>query len=93
MVNHPVFDDVPEMAVAEAFIIKGDSTEAVFVPHFHSVIAARTFGNNLIPDIKARQQFFAGGVNRRDAKLRRGIGFNRLRLMRLNHRHAQAAAL
>ncbi len=47
MVNHGVFDDMAEMAVAHAFIIKSDMPEAVFIPHFHAVITAGALGNNV----------------------------------------------
>ena len=46
MMNHRIFDDMAEMAVAHALIIKSDMPEAVFIPHFHPVVAARTLGDN-----------------------------------------------
>ena len=93
VVDHRVFNDVPQMAIAHAFIVKSNMTKAVFIPHFHAVIAAGAVRHNICPDTKVRQQLFAGRIDRRDAEFRRRIRCNGLRLLLLQHRHAQAAAL
>ena len=93
VVDHRVFDDMTQMAVTHAFIIKSNMTKAVFIPHFHTVIAAGALRHNICPDAKVRQQLFAGRIYCRHAEFRRGIRCDGLRLLLLQHRHAQAAAL
>ncbi|MNN86165.1 hypothetical protein D3C81_2035440 [compost metagenome] len=81
------------MAVAKACIIKGNATKAVFIPHLHTVVAAGAFADNVLPDIKVRQQFFAGSVDRGNPQLWGCICRNGLRPVRFNHRDTQSTAL
>ena len=91
--HHGIFNNMAQMAKSHALVIEANAAEAVFVPHFHTVIAAGALGDDLAPDIQLSQQLFAGGIDRRNAQRRRRIGGQRLRRCFLQHRDAQAAAL
>ena len=55
VVDHRVFNDMSKVAVPHAFIVKRDTAKAVFVPHFHPVIATGTERHDFRPDAKVRQ--------------------------------------
>jgi hypothetical protein len=57
------------------------------------VIAAGPPGQNVVPDVEAREQLFTGCINGGNAKLGGRISSNGLRLMLFNDRYAQPAAL
>ena len=71
--NHGVFNNMPKVAKAHALVIKADAAKTVFIPHFHTVVAAGALGDNILPDAQFAQQLLAGGVNRRHPQRRRRI--------------------
>ncbi len=93
MVNNRIFDDMPQMAVAHAAIVKRNAAKTVFIPHFHAVVAADALRDNRLPDIQLWQQLFAAGINGGYAQRRRRIGGQRLRQRLFQHGNPQAAAL
>lgn len=93
MVNDRIFNNVSEVAEAQTLVIKADVAKAVFIPHFHPVIAAGAAGDNCWPDVKLAQELLAGGVNRGDPQRRPRIGAQRLWLSLLKDGDAQPAAL
>ena len=93
MMHYGIFDNIAKVAKAHALVIEANVAKAVFVPHFHTVIAAGPLGDDLAPDVQLCQQLFAGGINCRNAQRRRRIGGQRSRLCFLQHCDAQAATL
>ena len=56
VVDAPAFSTMClKVAIAHAFIVKRDMAEAVFVPHFHAMVTARTQRHDFRPDAKVRQ--------------------------------------
>ncbi len=62
MMHYGIFDNIAKVAKAHALVIEANVAKAVFIPHFHTVIAAGPLGDDLAPDVQLCQQLFAGGI-------------------------------
>ena len=52
LMDNRILDDMAEMAVAHAAIVKRDAAKTVFIPHFHTVIATGTLSDNGRPNVQ-----------------------------------------
>ncbi|MNT29745.1 hypothetical protein D3C72_1655020 [compost metagenome] len=82
-----------EVAEAAFVTAEGNLAEAVAIPHFHRVIGTGAQVEDLVPDANMLQQALAGGVDGGYAQCRLWRRRCHIRLLMLQHRNAQAAAL
>jgi hypothetical protein len=92
MVNHGVFNNMAQVAEAHALVIKADAAKAVFIPHFHTVIAAGALGDNLLPDAQFVSSFSLAALIA-DTRSAGGASAPAAAARLFQHRNAQAAAL
>ncbi|MNE94187.1 hypothetical protein D3C80_1921250 [compost metagenome] len=82
-----------EMTEAALVTTKGYFTEAIAIPNFHRVIGAGAQVEDLVPHANMLQQALAGGIDSGNAQFRLWLRRRHIRLLMLQHRNAQTAAL